>query len=303
MILYKKWLLSQVLFRIQYNCMKASYEDINTRKGSESFVAYHREVLAFDFKWHYHPEYELTLITKGSGKRLVGDSYENFESGDLVLIGSGLPHTWVSNTVKKSKSSAVVIQFSEQFIQSFLQWPEFADINRLLAESSYGMYFPVKHSRAIAEDIIALPGKKNADRITGLLDILHGLSAQRSSKLASAYFASRKGKETERRINTVCQYIQKHAKEPISLDKTAALIHLSNSAFCRFFKRVTGKTFSDYVNDVRIGNACNLLTESDKTIAGIAFETGFESLTYFNRVFLKKKNITPREFRNRLGTF
>jgi AraC-like DNA-binding protein len=283
--------------------MKASYEDINSRKGNQSFVAYHRHVPAFEFKWHYHPEYELTLITKGSGKRLVGDSYENFESGDLVLIGSGLPHTWVSDGVKRTRSSAVVIQFSEKFIHSFLQWPEFAGVERLLAGAAHGIFFPAKYSRPVAEAIGALPGKKDIDRVTGLLTILHQLSGRKQVQLASVYFNSAKGKETEKRINKVCQHIQKHAGERISLDRAASLVHLSDSAFCRFFKRVTGKTFSDYVNDIRIGNACNLLTESDKTIAGIAFECGFESLTYFNRVFLKKKHITPRDFRNRMGSF
>lgn len=283
--------------------MRPSFEDINSKKGNRSFVAYRRDVPAFEFKWHYHPEYELTLITKGSGKRLVGDSYENFESGDLVLIGSNLPHTWVSDRVRKSKSGAVVIQFSQEFIQTFLQWPEFSGINRLLADASLGIHFPVRHSKAIVERVKALPEQNGADRITGLLAILDLLSGQKPVKLASAYYNSVKGRETEKRINKVCQYIQKQARGPVSLDKTAALVHLSNSAFCRFFKRVTGKTFSDYVNDVRIGNACTLLTESDKTIAAIAFETGFESLTYFNRVFLKKKNITPRDFRNRMGGY
>lgn len=283
--------------------MRAAYEDINSKKGNQSFVTYHLNVPSFEFKWHYHPEYELTLITKGSGKRLVGDSYENFESGDLVLIGSGLPHTWVSDRISKKGSSAVVIQFSEQFLYSFLKLPEFENVERLLAVAAHGIFFPVKYSRNVGEAINTLPGKKGIDRVMGLMGILHQLSAQKPVRLASAYFNSVKGKETEKRINKVCQYIQKHSGEQISLARTASLVHLSGSAFCRFFKRVTGKTFSDYVNDIRIGNACNLLTESDKTIAEIAFESGFESLTYFNRVFLKKKNITPRDFRRRIGAF
>lgn len=283
--------------------MRASYEDINSKKGNQSFVAYHRDAPAFEFKWHYHPEYELTLITRGSGKRLVGDSYENFESGDMVLIGPGLPHTWVSDRGRKTGSSAVVIQFSEQFIHSFLQLPESAGLDRLLTDAAHGVFFPGRYNKAIAEAISSLPREKGMDKIIGLLTILYRLSQQKRVQLASSYFNSVKGKETEKRINRVCQYVQKHAGEPISLTRTASLVHLSGSAFCRFFKRVTGKTFSDYVNDIRIGNACNLLTGSDKTIAEIAFQSGFESLTYFNRVFLKKKQVTPRDFRNRMGAF
>ena len=283
--------------------MRASYEDIRSRKGNQSFVAYHLDVPAFPFKWHYHPEYELTLITKGSGKRLVGDSHENFEAGDLVLIGPGLPHTWVSNRVRKNSSSAVVIQFSEEFISSFLQHSEFADISKLLAGAVNGLYFSNKSSKKIAEEIKLLPAKKGVEKITALLIVLQQLSMKNPSKLASTFFNSVKGLENEKRVNRVCQYVQKQAREKISLKKAADMIHLSETAFCKFFKRATGKTFSDYVNDIRIGLACSLLTESDKTINEIAYACGFESLTYFNRVFLKKKNARPREFRKRVSPF
>ena len=282
--------------------MRASFEDINSRKGNHSFVAYHYHVPGFAFKWHYHPEYELTLITKGTGKRLVGDSYENFESGDLVLIGPDMPHTWVSDRSKEKISSAVVIQFSETFISTFLQLSEFTDIKKLLGSSSHGLYFPGPNKK-ITDEIRQLPERKGIERMTGLLTLLQHLSRKPSMALASPYFQAVKGMENEKRINKVCQYIQKHARETISLSKAASLIHLSPAAFCRFFKRATGKTFSDYVNDIRIGNACSLLTESDKPVSVIAFECGFESLTYFNRVFLKKKNTTPRAFRNSVLQF
>lgn len=277
--------------------MKATYENVESRKGNTSFVAYHSIVPYFEFKWHYHPEYELTLITKGSGKRLVGDSYENFSEGDLVLLGSGLPHTWASERVEKGKVSAVVIQFSEIFIKSFVQHPEFADVAKLLAGASTGLHFTKENSREMIRKIEKLPSKESVARITGLLSILQLLAQQDSKPLASAFFTSAKGKENEERINKVCRYIQEHSGESISVEKAATLVHLSSSAFCKFFKRVTGKTFSDYVNDIRIGNACHLLTESDKTINAIAFESGFESLTYFNRTFLKKKKSTPGMFR------
>lgn len=279
--------------------VKAQFEDINSKKGNASFVAYAFSQSAFEFKWHYHPEYELTLITEGSGKRLVGDSYENFDPGDLVLLGPELPHTWSSIKHRTKKSSAVVIQFSEAFIAGFLTLPEFKKIGDLLASSGRGMFF--KKHKNVWEDIEQLPGRSGVERVTALLNILQKLSTQKSIPLSSEYFSAVKGKENENRINKVCQYIQKHVSEKIGLEQTASLIHLSPSAFCKFFKRATGKTFSDYVNDIRIGNACHLLTESDKSIGDIAADTGFESLTYFNRVFLKKKKITPRDFRSNVN--
>lgn len=277
--------------------MRAAFEDIPARKGTKSFLAYSFTVNAFEFKWHYHPEYELTLIEKGSGKRLVGDSYETFEEGDLVLVGPQLPHTWVSTEAVQEESSATVIQFSEDFIGSFLQHQEFHCLKALLAKSKRGLYFPHQTDTALAERVKALSAKEGIEKITALLGVLDSLAGQKAHLLASAYFQPVRGEENERRINKVCRYVQKHSTGKISLPEAARLIHLSESAFCKFFKRATGKTFSDYVNDIRIGHACHLLTESDQPIGVIAHNAGFETLTYFNRIFLKKKGLRPTEFR------
>lgn len=275
--------------------MRALYEDIPSKKGNESFLGYSFTVPFFEFRWHYHPEYELTLITSGTGKRLVGDSYESFEAGDLVLIGPDLPHTWSSDKMNNKNVSAIVIQFSADFIQRFLTLQEFDKVSALLATADRGLFFP--KAEVVQQKLVALTDLSGIEKITSLLGILQQLTTFTYHQLSSAYFHASKGEETESRINKVCQYIQQQARENISLEEAAALIHLSRSAFSKFFKRATGKTFSDYVNDIRIGNACYLLTESDKAINEIAYETGFESLTYFNRVFLRKKGITPRKFR------
>ena len=115
--------------------------------------------------------------------------------------------------------------------------------------------------------------------------------------MVSTYYQPLKGSENEKRINKVCQYLQKHATETLTIHKVAALIHLSPSAFCKFFKRITGTTFYDYVNDIRIANVCSQLLATDKQVAEIAYENGFETLTYFNRIFLKKKNMSPSIYR------
>ncbi len=279
--------------------MKAIYEDIATKKGSESFLAYRFSVPAFEFKWHYHPEYELTLITKGKGKRLVGDSNESFDACDLVLLGPGLPHTWSSDAEKKKMVSAVVIQFSEELIQNFLHLPGFEKISKLLLASSRGLFFP--RPNEIASQVELLVTTSGVEKVTLLLNTLNQLTSIKANKLSSEYFNAVKGEETENRINKVCQHIQKHSSAVMDLQRIAGLIHLSPSAFCKFFKRATGKTFSDFVNDIRVGNACKLLTETDMAVSAIAFKTGFESLTYFNRVFLRKKGVTPKSFRNKFS--
>lgn len=278
--------------------MKALFEDIESKKGDQAFLAYSFSVPSFEFKWHYHPEYELTLITKGNGKRLVGDSYQNYGSGDLVLLGPDLPHTWVSSPSKKKKNaSAVVIQFSNKFIQGFLHFNEFKEIVSLLNSSSHGLAFS---SHNLTEEVTKLPDKSGIEKVTSLLLILQTLANLKPKKLASAYFRAVRGTENEKRINIICQYLQRHSTEKLVLEKVAALVHLSRSAFCKFFKRATGKTFTDYINDLRIGNVCELLIESDKHINEIAYLAGFESLTYFNRIFIKKKKVTPREFRKQV---
>lgn len=278
--------------------MKALFEDIEGKKGNQSILAYSFTIPSFEFKWHYHPEYELTLITRGSGMRLVGDNYQQYEAGDLVLLGPDLPHTWVSSPSKKTKNvSAVVIQFSDTFIRAFLHLHEFKQIALLLSSAAYGLDFS---SKEVAEQIVELPNKSGVEKVSALMLILQKLTVQRPAKLASGYYRPIRGTENEKRINIICQYVQKHTSEKINLEQVAALVHLSRSTFCKFFKRATGQTFSDYVNDVRIGHACEMLIESEKPINEIAYQAGFDSLTYFNRIFIKKKRMTPRAFRHPL---
>lgn len=269
--------------------MKAQFEDVPGTRGAGSYVVYRYDTAFFPFLWHYHPEYELTLILEGSGKRIVGDNHASFSPGDLVLLGPNLPHTWVSEMA----SAAVVIQFTQEFIAPLIQYPECDRIRRLLARASQGIHFARRS--AIQRAIETLPANKGVNRITGLLEVLQALTG--GVPLASPYFQPAVGKKAEGRINKVFRYIHQHFSEELSLTKVAALIGLSESGFCKFFKRTTGKTFSDYVVDIRIGHACQLLSESDETISGIAWRSGFESITYFNRVFLKKKGMQPREFR------
>jgi len=279
--------------------MKPLFEDIDSKRGANSYVAYRYATTAFPFLWHYHPEYELTLILEGSGERMVGDHHEYFFPGDLVLLGPGLPHTWVSEV----KSAAVVIQFSERFLAPMLQYPECDRIRQLLARASQGLAFPVSGlgKSGLLAAVERLPQAKSVSRITALLEVLQGLAGPRMAArvLASPYFQPAAGKKTEGRIGKVFQYIHRHSAETVSLGEMAALINLSESAFCKFFKRTTGKTFSDYLSEIRVGHACHLLSETDDTISEIAYRSGFESLTYFNRVFLRKKGVRPREFRKR----
>ncbi len=277
--------------------MRAVFEDVELLKGEHSFVAYSFAVPFFEFKWHYHPEFELTLIKKGRGQRIVGDSHQSFAENDLVLLGSGLPHTWFTDP-GACNSEAVVIQFSENFLENFIKLTEFRQVHELLQEAKHGIFF--QSDETIIQRITDLPQKETLFRITELLSILQLLAAKERHYLSSKDLVITGNTKTQNRINKVCQYVQTHSHEKINIEQVAGMAYLSKSAFCKFFKRVMKTNFSDYVNDIRIANACRWLTSSDNTIKEIALDTGFESLTYFNRIFLKKKRITPSEFRKRM---
>jgi YesN/AraC family two-component response regulator len=276
--------------------MKPIFEDINSHQGTASFYVYRFQIPYFEFKWHYHPEFELTYIIKGNGYRLIGNSHETFRDGDLVLSGSYLPHTWVGKSSDNEDFDAVVIQFSKAFITSILEFEESNILKNMLEQSNKGLFFPAENL-VLKADLVKLVHSKGFNRIVDLMDILNRLAGCEQKILCSDYLQTVQTAESEKRINKVCVFLEKHFAEYITLKQVADLIHLTESNFCNFFKKATGKTFSDYLNTVRINSCCQLLLQTDKPINAIAFECGFETLSYFNRVFLKKKGLTPKEFR------
>ncbi len=276
--------------------MKAELEKVAPGINKPVLVAYHMSLPFLEFYWHHHPEFELTYKINVSGKRIIGDSYKEFYPGDLVLIGSDLPHTWVSNKKEKKRNcNFVVIQFSSSLFANLSTLSEFESIKRLLQNSKHGLHF--KNSAPLKDKILALPNKTDFEKITDLIWILGELAKQKGTKLASSDYDISQAKNNEQRINKVCTYLEENFSKTITVSNAAAIINISQSAFCKFFKRTTGKTFSDYLNDIRIGHACYQLLETDKQISAIARNAGYDSVSYFNRVFTKKKNSSPREFR------
>jgi AraC-like DNA-binding protein len=279
--------------------MKAILEDVKSNQGASSFYAFRYQVPFFQFKWHYHPEYELTYIVKGNGYRIVGNSYEYFNDGDLVLLGSNLPHTWSGKSNDDIDSDAVVIQFSNEFIAPFLELNESISIKNMLENAIRGISFEADES--IVSKIIDLSTSNGMDRIINLISILDDLSKKKTKSIASNTFHNVVSKKNELRINKVCLYIQNNFYNKISLKEVAELVYLTESNFCKFFKKATGKTYSDYLNELRINEACRLLVQTEKSINQISFECGFESLSYFNRVFLSKKEMTPSKYRKSIA--
>ncbi len=275
--------------------MKAILEDVKLNQGTSSFYAFRYQVPFFQFKWHYHPEFELTYIVKGNGYRIVGNSYEPFGDGDLVLLGSNLPHTWSGKSDEDTNSDAVVIQFSREFISPFLEFSESSLIKNMLENSLRGISFETDD--LLISKIVELTATNGMDKILKFLSILDDLSKKQLKPIAPNTFHNVVSKKSELRINKVCLFIQNNFQHKMYLKEVADLIYLTESNFCKFFKKATGKTYSDYLNEIRINEACRLLVQTDKTVSQISFECGFETLSYFNRVFLNKKGMTPSIYR------
>jgi AraC-like DNA-binding protein len=277
--------------------MKAKLEQISIIQNEQSFLCYKRQEPTFEMYWHYHPEFELTYIMEGEGRRIVGDNHASFVAGDLVLLGTQLPHTWVAEKRIDADYQAIVIQFSPKFIAPFLTYSELKEVKKLLEKAQNGLFFP-KLEKEILDKIIDLVNKVGVFKITNLLEILAKLSEIEAETLSSPTFQVIENKNNEKRINQIFQYIQDNfTQTTLSVENAAKQIHLTKGAFCKFFKNTCGKTFSDYVNDIRVAHACTLLFDSDKAISLVAIESGFENLAYFNRVFLKKKGIVPSKYR------
>lgn len=275
--------------------MKALLEDIPSDKGTSSFYAYRFQVPFFAFKWHYHPEFELTYIVRGCGYRIVGNSYHNFSDGDVVLLGSNLPHTWSGQLDSDEQSDAIVIQFSTEFIAPFLRLNESMVIDKMLELSHRGLSFEAND--LLLSKMIEITEAQGMDRVLKLISILDELAHHQLKTIAPNSYHTIVSKKSEFRINKVCSYIQANFHTNISLKEVADLIYLTESNFCKFFKKATGSTFSNYVNELRINEVCRLLIQSEKAISQISFECGFENLSYFNRVFSKKKQMPPSKFR------
>jgi len=276
--------------------MRADFEKIPMTR-QESFAC--REFRRWDRSWHYHPEYELTLIAKGRGRRMVGDSIADYREGDLVFLAPTLPHFWRMDT--RHRAHAVVVQFLGSCLgEGFFERPEMHTLRRLFLRSKRGLRFTGETRDAVAEKMHGLLRLADVQRIVALLSILDILARSREVRaLSSRGFVPYLDPSAAKRINKVSEFVHKHFAGPIHQPQVAAVARMTPPAFSRFFKKTMGKTFSEFVNELRISSACRSLIESDLNITEICYDCGFENLSNFNRRFRLIKECSPREFRRR----
>jgi AraC-like DNA-binding protein len=288
--------------------MPLVFEKVRDSKGSS--FAFHRggEEL-FDCPYHMHPEVEILHIITGQGHLVVGDHVGRFASGDLMLLGSGLPHILRVDDAAPGQDVGPELRYvqfrPEDFGERFWQLREMQPAARLLTQGCRGLRFDhdaTVHALALLDRMWAASGTARLLRMIEVLGTLAG--AAQWLPMASLGYASKVTHRDSERLNRAMHYISDHLTDTLTLDAVAAQAGLSRQAFSRFFHRLVGMSYLDYVLSLRLSLACRLLLESEKGVAEIAFQVGFNNLSNFNRQFHKVMGTAPRAYRStvpRLG--
>lgn len=255
----------------------------------------------FSFPIHQHREMELNFIENGSGiRRIVGDSVEIIGDYELVLIsGSNLSHTWEQNGTPPKKMHEITIHFSSDLFANFASKTQFASIINMFKKSERGLAFSLNSIIKVYSQILAIMNQDNDfDQLLALMRLLHSLSLFEDSKqLASSSFAHTSDESENKRIAMARSYIQDNFRSNVTLPEIAKLFSMSPSAFSHYFKNSTGKNLTEYMIEYRLGHATRLLLDTSQNITEICFDSGFNNISNFGRLFKKKYGMTPKEFR------
>ena len=278
-----------------------------SRPRNQSFFLKEVKKPYFTAPLHFHPEIEILFVQQGHGTRYVGDSIANFQPGDLVLIGSNTPHLWLCDQEYYEKdtsliSHAICVQFRQDFLgQEFIDIPEAVKIKQLLSWSRRGIKFTGQTREILKQHLTDLVKQEGLARTINLLIILDIMaSSQEMIYLSSpGYEQIRISEEDTGRLERVFNFVSQNFEKDITLKDVASLVSLTPESFCRYFKSRTNKVFSDFLNEVRIGNACKMLMNGKHTISESCFASGFNHLSNFNRQFKRIKGMTPSEFQKK----
>ncbi|ADF54667.1 MAG: AraC family transcriptional regulator [Zunongwangia sp.] len=253
--------------------------------------------------WHFHPEMELVLILESTGTRFIGDSVSKFCAGEIILLGPDLPHMWLNDPEyfkpnSSLKARAIAIHFTKDFLgKDFFYKTEFQKINQLLRKAELGLKFN-NINQKLLDRLKTLDQFSSFERTLRFLEILNALSYESFSQISSSTYLKNIQSSKNQELNKVYEYIFKNFKNQIALEDVASLIPMNTSAFSRFFSKVHKKSFTRYLNEIRIGYACKMLMEQYYPITIICFESGFNSLSNFNKQFKIITGKTPSEYAN-----
>lgn len=279
--------------------MKNIQHEITPLDDGDLFITLNHPNADFDYPIHFHSDFELNLVLRDFGRRIVGDSIEPFENIDLVLTGPNVPHKWEGNNVEGNH--VITIQFHEQLLNyPILQKRVFSSIKEMLEKSKRGILFTENDNSLIVKKIINITQMTGFNICLEFLSLLYDLSTSPNQKiLASGTFDNESilRESKSRRIAKINEYIFNNYMNPIKLSDISSLVSMSDSALSHFFKKRTNRNIIDYINDIRISNATKMLFETTNSISEIAFLCGFNNISNFNRLFKKNKGKTPSEYR------
>lgn len=280
--------------------MKA-IKEITPLTQSDCFTMFSRVKKEFNFPLHYHEELELNLILNASGaKRVVGDHIEVIDDAELVLVGSNLAHAWFTHQCESSEIREVTIQWHKDlFNDKLLRRNQLSFIRKMFERSVKGILFTKETIQAVAPRILSLNQLNGFDSVMELISILHDLSISRNIRTLSdvGFNSDQKLNYNSRRLDNAFEYMNANYNKQVGLKDIAKLVNMTDVSFSRFIKKRTGNTFIDSLNEIRLGHASRMLIDTTHSIAEISYNCGFNNISNFNRLFKKKKNCTPKQFR------
>jgi len=266
-----------------------------------TFNIRHDIVPNFGTIWHYHPEIELHYLIKGNGIRFIGENINNFEEGELILLGPNIPHTWKCNLNQNKDEyvEALVLHLHPEALGlSFLAIPEAKKIQKILSLANQGLLYHNETKNKAISIMKKIQKSTGLNRIILLLKLLNLLSLSSEYEIISSqYDTSKMNKLDEKRLNKILNYTFANFKGKISIEDMAEISNLSVTSFCRYFKKATTKSYFDFLTEVRINYACQLLVQSEYPVKSIAEESGFENTSNFYRHFKRFKNSTPNDYK------
>ncbi|KFC57913.1 transcriptional regulator [Flavobacterium gilvum] len=258
----------------------------------------------FTYPLHFHTEYEIIYIKESTGTRFVGNNISKYEAGDVLLIGSNLPHFLKSDDIYHSAESVLrvkgtIIQFEKEFMYYAINnYPHFIKIKNLFQESERGIFFAKDCSKKLKNLLEKISLENGLNQLFSFLEILKEMSEIESrQRISTSDFVNETIYDTTR-IDKIISYLNKNYTRNVTLDEIASFAAMNPSAFCRYFKSKTGKSFKNYIIDMRIGYACKLLMMEDISISQLSIKCGFETLSYFNRAFKKNTGYVPSQYKN-----
>jgi AraC-like DNA-binding protein len=278
-------------------------QEITPLSEKDCFYIVDRTKATFTFPMHKHAECELNYVEHAEGtRRIVGDSIELIGNYDLVLIsGKELEHTWENYQCTSKEIHEITIQFSSNLLSpGLLDKNQFKSIKKMLDLAQKGLVFPLNTILSVRSLLTSLSHEKQGFyAVVGFFSLLYELSLSNDARtLSSSSFAKSQSTIESRRVQKVHDYLVQHYTEEIRLSQLAESVNMTEASFSRFFKQRTGKSVTDYLLDIRIGNAIRLLVDSSQSIGEICFCSGFNNLSNFNRIFRKRKGCSPKEFRD-----